>query len=171
MKLFSANVEDLRTLYIANLKKALDMENNIVKALPKLVENASDIDLSVAFQNHLEETKGHAAKVAGLLEKHIGQAETETCKVISGLTTEASDTIKDVTSPGIRDIALIGAAQQVEHHEIAVYGTLKNWAILLGLSQDAAILDSIEAEEEKADDLLTHLASRVNREAEVGSYR
>jgi ferritin-like metal-binding protein YciE len=171
MKLFSANIEDFRTLYISNLKKALDMENNIVKALPKLVENASDIDLSVAFQNHLEETKGHVAKVSSLLEKHIGQAETETCKVIGGLTTEASDTIKDVTDPTIRDIALIGAAQQVEHHEIAVYGTLKNWAILLGLSQDAAVLDSIEAEEEKADELLTHLSSRVNREAEVASYR
>jgi ferritin-like metal-binding protein YciE len=171
MKLFSANIEDFRTLYISNLKKALDMENNIVKALPKLVENASDIDLSVAFQNHLEETKGHVAKVSSLLEKHIGQAETETCKVIGGLTTEASDTIKDVTDPTIRDIALIGAAQQVEHHEIAVYGTLKNWTILLGLSQDAAVLDSIEAEEEKADELLTHLSSRVNREAEVASYR
>jgi ferritin-like metal-binding protein YciE len=82
--------------------------------------------------------------------------------VINGLTTEASDTIKDVTDPSIRDIALIGAAQQVEHHEIAVYGTLRRWAEILGLSEDATILESIEAEEENADAVLSEIAERVN---------
>jgi ferritin-like metal-binding protein YciE len=162
MKIFSANIEDLRSLYISNLKKALDMEQKITKALPDLVENASDPTLSAAFANHLEETRGHVAKVENLLRKHIGETATETCKVINGLTTEASDTIKDVTDPAVRDIALVGAAQQVEHHEIAVYGTLRAWAGLLGLSDDAAILKTIEAEEVKADQLLTQISGRVN---------
>jgi ferritin-like metal-binding protein YciE len=164
MKIFSANIEDLRSLYISNLKKALDMEQKITKALPDLVENASDSTLSAAFANHLEETRGHVAKVENLLRKHIGETATETCKVINGLTTEASDTIKDVTDPAVRDIALVGAAQQVEHHEIAVYGTLRTWAGLLGLSDDAAILKTIEAEEVKADQLLTQISGRVNYE-------
>jgi ferritin-like metal-binding protein YciE len=85
--------------------------------------------------------------------------------VINGLTTEASDTIKDVTDPSIRDIALIGAAQQVEHHEIAVYGTLRRWAEILGLAEDAVVLESIEAEEANADELLSEIAERVNYQA------
>jgi ferritin-like metal-binding protein YciE len=165
VKLFSANIEDFRTLYITNLQKALDMEQTIVKALPDVINNVSDADLSVALQNHLEETKGHAAKVESLLQQHTGDAKTETCKAIHGLATEASDTIKDVTDPSIRDIALIGAAQQVEHHEIAVYGTLKNWARLLGLTQDAAVLEAIESQEFNADAHLTQLSTRINAEA------
>lgn len=168
MKLFSAHIEDLRTLYISNLKKALDMEQKIVKALPGLIEKSSDPDLVQAFRTHLEETHGHATTVESILHKHIGEADTETCKVIDGLTTEASDTIKDATDPTIRDIALIGAAQQVEHHEIAVYGTLRRWAELLGFDQDANLIESIEAEEENADAVLTDISERVNLEAAAG---
>jgi ferritin-like metal-binding protein YciE len=165
MKLFSANIEDLRTLYISNLKKALDMEQKITKALPDLIENSSDFELAGAFRTHLSETEGHVAKVEGLLQDLIGETETETCKVINGLTAEASDTIKDVTDPTVRDIALIGAAQQVEHHEIAVYGTLRNWAELLGLGDHAEVLELIEEDEINADEILTSLSERVNLEA------
>ncbi len=165
MKIFSANIQDFRTLYTSNLKKALDMEQKITKALPDLVEKASDPELANAFQMHLQETEGHVAKVESLLEKNLGEAKSETCKVINGLTTEASDTITDVTDPFIRDIALIGAAQQVEHHEIAVYGTLRRWAEILGLAEDAAILETIEEEEINADELLSELAERVNLQA------
>jgi ferritin-like metal-binding protein YciE len=118
-----------------------------------------------AFRTHLEETKGHVSKIQGPLQKNGEDESTETCKVIDGLTTEASDTIKDVTDPAVRDIALIGAAQQVEHHEIAVYGTLRRWAEIIGLSSDASILEGIQAEEEKADELLTQIAATVNMQA------
>jgi ferritin-like metal-binding protein YciE len=165
MKLFSANIEDLRTLYTTNLKKALDMEQKITKALPNLIEKSTDSDLASAFRTHLEQTEGHVSKVRSLLERNIGKSDTETCKVINGLTTEASDTIKDVKDPSIRDIAMIGAAQQVEHHEIAVYGTLRRWAEILGLSQDASVLESIEQDEVKTDKLLTQIAQRVNYQA------
>ena len=100
-----------------------------------------------------------------MLQKNAGEADTETCKVIDGLTTEASDTIKDVTDPSIRNVALIGAAQQVEHHEIAVYGTLRRWADLLGLTDDSRVLLSIEKEEANADKLLTQISERVNVQA------
>ena len=162
MKLMSANIEDLRSLYISNLKKTLDMEQKITKALPDLIEKSTDSELSSAFRTHLEETKGHVAKVQQLLQKNAGNAETETCKVIDGLTTEASDTIKDVTDPALRNVALIGAAQQVEHHEIAVYGTLRRWADLLGLTEDSRVLLTIEKEEANADKLLTQISERVN---------
>lgn len=167
MKLFSAHIEDLRTLYISNLKKALDMEQKITKSLPDLIDNSSDPELADAFRMHLDETQGHVSTVESLLRKHIGETATETCKVIGGLVTEASDTIKDATDPSVRDIALIGAAQQVEHHEIAVYGTLRRWAEILGLDEDAALLESVEAEEENADAVLSEIADRVNLEANV----
>jgi len=165
MKIFSANIQDLRTLYLSNLKKALDMEQKITKALPDLIEKSSDPDLVTAFEAHLEETKGHVTRVEALLQRNIGETATETCKVINGLTTEAADTIKDVIDPSIRDIALIGAAQQVEHHEIAVYGTLRRWAQILGLPDDVIILESIEEEEGRADELLSEIAERVNYQA------
>jgi ferritin-like metal-binding protein YciE len=165
MKVFSANIQDLRSLYIANLKKALDMEQKITKALPDLIEKSSDPELTTAFQTHLAETEGHVTKVEGLLQRHVGETKTETCKVINGLTSEASDTIKDVTDGSIRDIALIGAAQQVEHHEIAVYGTLRRWAEILGLTEDAAVLEIIEEEEGNADEILSGIAERVNFQA------
>jgi ferritin-like metal-binding protein YciE len=167
MKLFSAHIEDLRTLYITNLKKALDMEQKITEALPDLIENATDPELADAIRLHRDETYGHVATVESILRNHVGEAATETCKVINGLTSEASDVVKDVTDPSIRDIAVIGAAQEVEHHEIAIYGTLRRWAEILGLDEDAALLESIEAEEENADAVLTEIADRVNLVATV----
>jgi len=165
MKVFSANIQDLRTLYVSNLKKALDMEQKITKALPELINKTTDAELTKAFEIHLEETGGHVKRIENLLRRNMGESKTETCKVINGLTTEASETIKDVTDPSIRDIALIGAAQQVEHHEIAVYGTLRRWAEILGLAEDAVVLEAIEAEEANADELLSEIAERVNYQA------
>ena len=148
MKLFSADIKDLETLYVTNLRKAYDMEIKITKALPGLIDHATDAELSDAFSSHLEQTRAHVAAVEGLLEAHQGEAEKETSKVIGGLTSEAADAIKDVTDSSVCDIALIGAAQQVEHHEIAVYGTLRTWALILGENQDAAILEKTLEEEE-----------------------
>jgi ferritin-like metal-binding protein YciE len=162
MKIFSANIADLRTLYVSNLKKALDMEQKITHALPDIIENSTDAELSSAFRTHLQETKGHVTKIEGLLARNAGGTGTKTCKAIDGLTTEASDTIKDVTDRSIRDMALIGAAQQVEHHEIAVYGTLRRWAEILDLPEDASVIESIEDEENHADKLLTEIAKGVN---------
>jgi ferritin-like metal-binding protein YciE len=162
MKLVSAHIEDLRTLYVSNLRKALDMEQKITKALPDVIEKTTDSELSSALSSHLEETRGHVENVKALLIRNADDDSTETCKVIGSLVTEASDTIKDATNPQIRDIALIGAAQQVEHHEIAVYGTLRRWAEILGQTEDVAVLKSIENEEVKADKLLSEIAGKVN---------
>jgi ferritin-like metal-binding protein YciE len=166
MKLFSENIEDLRTLYIANLKKALDMEQKITKALPTMIEKSTDQQLATAFRNHLEETKGHVAKVESLLRDATGEASTATCKVIGALVTEAEDGIKDASDPSIRDITLIAAGQQVEHHEIAVYGTLRTWAELLGNDKAADTLESILEQEKNADKLLSTISDSVNTSAE-----
>ncbi|RZU40297.1 ferritin-like domain-containing protein [Edaphobacter modestus] len=165
MKLFSANIEDLRTLYITNLKKALDMEQKITDALPNMIEKATDPQLATAFRDHLRQSEGHVANVESLLRKTTGDAGTVTCKAISGLVTEAEDSIKDASDPSIRDITLIACGQQVEHHEIAVYGTLRTWATILGLTDDARILESILNEEKAADKLLSSISDGVNMQA------
>jgi ferritin-like metal-binding protein YciE len=166
MKLFSENIEDLRTLYVANLKKALDMEQKITKALPKMIEKSTDPQLATAFRNHLEETRGHVAKVESLLRDATGDASASTCKAISALITEAEDSIKDAGDESIRDITLIASAQQVEHHEMAIYGTLRNWAELLGQDGAANTLETILEEEKNADELLTTISDTVNTTAE-----
>jgi len=167
MKLFSANIADFHTLYVTRLEKALDMERRMVKALPAMARRASDIDLSIALENHLEETKAHVNKVESLLALHGNEARSRTCKAMEGLAANVAETMKDVTDRHVLDIALIGAAQEMEHHEIAVYGTLKAWARLLGLAQDVAWIETIEEEEAKTDGLLTALSTRVNRETEA----
>jgi ferritin-like metal-binding protein YciE len=167
MKLFSENIEDLRTLYIANLRKALDMEQKITKALPKMIEKSTDPQLATAFRNHLEETRGHVAKVESLLRDATGDASASTCKAISALITEAEDNIKDAGDESIRDITLIASAQQVEHHEMGVYGTLRTWAELLGQDEAADTLEGILEEEKNADEVLSTIADTVNTTAET----
>jgi ferritin-like metal-binding protein YciE len=171
MKLFSENIEDLRTLYISNLKKALDMEQKITKALPTMIEKSTDTKLATAFRNHLEETRDHVAKVERLLRNATGEASTSTCKAISALITEAEDNIKDASDPSVRDITLIASAQQVEHHEMAVYGTLRTWAELLGEAEAADILENILDEEKNADELLSTISDSVNTTADTRSIR
>jgi ferritin-like metal-binding protein YciE len=165
MKFFSANIENLRTLYTDNLQKALDMEQKIVKALPTMIEKSTDPELATAFRDHLEQTKGHVTKVQALLRNATGEANTTTCKVISSLVTSAEDNIKDAKDDSIRDISLIASGQEVEHHEIAVYGTLRTWAGILGQRDDVGVLESILQEEEEADELLTQIAGHVNYQA------
>jgi ferritin-like metal-binding protein YciE len=169
MKLFSENIEDLRTLYVAGLRKALDMEQKITKALPTMIEKSTDPQLATAFRNHLTETQGHVAKVQSLLREATGDTSAGTCKAISALITEAEDNIKDAGDPSIRDITLIASAQQVEHHEIAVYGTLRTWAELLGQDGAANTLESILEEEKDADETLSTISDTVNTTAETRS--
>ena len=170
MKLFSANLENLRELYIASLRKAVDMEDTIVsKGLPAMIEHTTDTELRTGFQQHLSESEGHLRQVKTLLNNIAGYDSSESCKAIHALVSEASDSIKDAGDEVVRDITLIYAGQQVEHHEIAVYGTLRTWAELLGLEEDADVLDAILEEEKLADEKLSSIADRVNTEASIAA--
>ena len=166
MKIFSANVKSLTELYNNELRKALDLEEQGVKSIQASMEKANDLQLKQALQSHLQESELHVQKVRELLE-HLPETGSQTCKVASALSTEAADTVKDVNDADVLDVALIAIGQQAEHHEIAVYGTLKNWARLLGRTQDFSVLESIENEEKHADKLLSMVAERVNSEAQA----
>ena len=168
MGLFTPDMKTLRELYTMELKKALNMENQIVeKGLPTMIENSTNTQLASAFRTHLEESREHVRRVEQILQENEGSTGDSTCKVISALISEGSSSVKDAGDPTLRDVVLIAAGNQVEHHEIAVYGTLRTWAQVLGEDQHVTLLERTLEEEKKADALLTKLSQQINVEAPV----
>jgi len=158
----------LEALFHHELKDLYSAETQLVKALPKMAKAASNPDLKAGFEEHLEETKVHVERLNEIGEM-IGKAlKGHKCKGMEGLIEEGEDFISGDASDTVRDAALIGAAQRVEHYEMAAYGTAKALATQLGFEEAAELLDET-LEEEKATDLkLTELAeSVVNQEAEM----
>jgi len=166
MKFFSANLETLRELYRNQLRMLLSTEDQIIDALPTMIEKATDVQLKQAFQSHLQETRVHKTRLQKILNEELQNADPIKCKVLSALVTEAEDLIKDATDPSVRDVALIAAAQRVEHYEIASYGAVRRWAQILGEAEHASLLDQTIQEEGHADHLLTSIADRVSVDAE-----
>lgn len=166
MKLFSADLDSLRDLYRNQLRMLLSTEQQITEALPTMIEKATDVQLKQAFQSHLQETRIHVTRLQDILREELREAEPIKCKVLSALVSEAEDMIKDATDLTVRDVALIAAAQRVEHYEIASYGAVRRWAQILGEAEQAALLDKTIQEEGHADQLLTSISDRVNVEAD-----
>jgi ferritin-like metal-binding protein YciE len=166
VKFFSANLQTLRELYVNQLRMLVSTEQQIIEALPKMIEKATDTQLQQAFQSHLQETKVHAQRLNEILKEEGAATDAIPCAALKALVAEAEDLLKDATDNDVRDAALITAAQRVEHYEIAVYGTVRQWATILGKSNQAMLLDKTVKEEGHADHLLTSIAGRVNVEAE-----
>lgn len=162
MKFFSANLESLRGLYHNQLRMLLSTEQQITDALPNMIEKATDPQLKQAFQSHLQETQVHVTRLQQILSEETKPADAIKCKVLAALVTEAEDMIKDAKDESVRDVALIAAAQRVEHYEIAAYGAVRQWARILGKADQARLLDLTIKEEGHADHLLTSIADRVN---------
>jgi ferritin-like metal-binding protein YciE len=168
MGIFTPDVNNLRELYITGLKRALNSERQIAdKGLPAMIEKATSPQLKDAFRNHLIETREHVARLERILDADSGEADDSKCKVTASLISGAESDISDAANQGIRDVILIAAGNQVEHHEIAVYGTLRTWAEIIGENEDAAILEKTLDEEEAADELLTELSQEINVAAPV----
>lgn len=162
MKVFSANLDNLRKLYINQLQMLLSTEEQITHALPEMMNKAVDTQLKQAFQSHLQETRVHQQRLEQILNQAAGEAKPVKCKVLAALVTETEDMMKDAADEAVRDAALISAGQRVEHYEIAVYGAVRHWAQLLGESAHVELLDQTIQEEGHADRLLTEIAERVN---------
>jgi ferritin-like metal-binding protein YciE len=166
MKVFSANLDNLRELYINQLQMLLSTEQQMTEALPKMMDKATDTQLKQAFQSHLQETEMHVTRLEQILNEIAGEASPVKCKVMAAMVTETEDMVKDAADDAVRDAALISAGQRVEHYEIATYGAVRRWAQLLGHSAHSALLDKTIKEEGHADHLLTEIAERVNPYAE-----
>ncbi|HEY4358545.1 MAG TPA: ferritin-like domain-containing protein [Acidobacteriaceae bacterium] len=168
MGIFTPDVNTLRELYVEQLKKALNMERQIVeKGLPSMIEHSTSPELANAFRTHLEESRQHVSRLEQILTEADGEVSDSTCKVISALISEGGSAAGDAKDTTLRDVVLIAAGNQVEHHEIAVYGTLATWADILGEDSHVSLLEQTLEEEKNADELLTSLSAQINVEAPV----
>jgi ferritin-like metal-binding protein YciE len=163
-------MESLRELYLDELKDLYSAEKQLVKALPKMVKNASNPQLKKAFSDHLEQTEGHVDRLEKIFDMLGEGARGKKCRGMEGLIEEAKELLEEDASESVLDAGLISKAQHVEHYEMAGYGTVRTYAEQLGLNDQAKLLQQTLDEEGEANDLLTQIAeSSVNLEAEQGS--
>ena len=157
----------LHDLYVEELRDLYNAENQILKALPKMAKAASDESLRVAFQEHLEVTRGQVERLDRIFKQLGTRATGKKCVAMEGLIEEAKEMMGEDADPAVLDAALISAAQKVEHYEIAGYGCVRTYARLLGYEEAADLLQETLDEEGEADQALTDLAETViNIEAE-----
>jgi ferritin-like metal-binding protein YciE len=154
----------LLTLYVSELKDLYSAEQQLVKALPKLVKSAETDELSEAFANHLEATKNHVTRLEEVFESLGENPKGKKCVGMEGIVKEGADTIDEFEGK-VLDAGLIAAGQRVEHYEIAAYGSVCAYAKLLDRSDDLNLLKETLEEEKRADEKLTELSENVNQEA------
>jgi len=155
----------LRELYIDELRDLYSAENQLVKALPKLAKASSSDELREGFTEHLEQTKGHVQRLEQIFEALAESPKGKKCAGMEGLVEEGSEVMKEDFEGSVMDAALIGAAQRVEHYEIAAYGTARAFAETLGETEHVSLLDETLQEEKETDEKLTELASLINQQA------
>jgi len=160
--------ETLENLFVEQLRDLYDAEKQLVKALPKIAKAASSPELSDAVNDHLEETKEHVARIEQIFQLLGESAKSKPCKSMRGLIEEGGEVIQEEDEP-VRDLALIAAAQKVEHYEISAYGTARTIAEQLDNQQAAELLQQTEDEEKAADSKLSEIAEAlygIDEEAE-----
>jgi ferritin-like metal-binding protein YciE len=160
-------METLRDLYVEELKDLYSAENQILKALPRMIKSSTHPKLKKAFTKHEKHTRQHAKRLERIC-KELGEKPTgKKCVGMEGLIKEAKELLKEKPEPDVLDAGLISAAQHVEHYEMAGSGTCRTWARLLGYEGQAQVLQTTLDEEQQTDLDLTGIAeSSVNIDAE-----
>lgn len=166
MGFFSKDIKTLDDLFVHTLRDIYYAEKQIEKALPKMIDKATDPTLKAGFEKHLKETEGHIVRLEEVFEMHGVRAKAVNCPAIDGILEEADEVSGDIDDKQVLDAALIASAQAVEHYEMTRYGTLMAWAKQLGRSDCASVLAKTLKEEEATDKKLTEMAeSGVNQKA------
>jgi len=160
-----AHAKSLNDLFLLNLRRVYDAEQRLVKALPKLRDAATSEELKHAFQTHFEETEVHVDRLDEIFGWLDEKPKASTCESIKGILEDGKDAIDLDAEGAVKDAALLAAAQDAEHFEIASYGTLRTWAIALGNNEAMQALEVTLEEEKSADALLTNIAATLNLRA------
>lgn len=165
-------IGNLEDLFVHELKDIYSAENQLSKALPKMAENASAPDLRSAFEQHLEVTQQHIQRLENIFDQFGVSPKGAKCAGMHAIIKEGEDLIGDDADPAVLDAGLIAGAQKAEHYEMAVYGTARTYAQILGHHEAARLLELTLEEEKQADHMLTEIAkSHVNFEArEEGQF-
>jgi len=159
------SVGTLEELLVDELKDLYSAEKQIIRALPKVIKAVSTPDLQEGLTNHLEETKGQVARLEKIGEMLGKKMTGKTCAGMKGVLEEGSEVLEDTEKGLVRDAALISACQRVEHYEMAGYGSAREFARQLGLTDVADLLDETLEEEKNADKTLTGASKQVNAQA------
>jgi ferritin-like metal-binding protein YciE len=159
-------LETLRELFIDELKDLYSAENQILKALPKMIKAASSRELKNGFETHLRQTKVQVERLDKIFRKLGKSPKGKKCKGMEGVIADGKELMEEDAEPDVMDAGLIGAAQHVEHYEIAGYGCVRTYAELLGEDEFAKLLQTTLDEEKETDEKLTQLARKINVEAE-----
>ena len=166
MGFFSKDIKTMDDLFVHTLRDIYYAENQILKALPEMIEKASDPQLKQAFQMHLGETKNQITRVEQVFKMHGVEAKGIDCPAIDGIIEEANEIAGEVEDKEVLDAALVAAAQAVEQYEITRYGTLMAWAKQLGRNDCATVLQKNLDEEKATDKKLTQIAeAKLNLKA------
>jgi ferritin-like metal-binding protein YciE len=166
MGLFSKDIKTLDDLFVHTLQDIYYAENQITKALPKMISLASDPQLKKGFETHLKETENQIKRLEQVFQMHGHTPKAVDCPAIDGIIKEANEIAGEVADKEVLDAALLASAQAVEHYEITRYGTLIAWAQQLGRNDCASVLQKNLDEEKATDKKLTALAeSKLNRKA------
>ncbi len=166
MGLFTNDIKSLDDLFVHTLQDVFYAENQITKALPKMIAKASDPQLRQGFETHLHETENQIRRLEQVFQMHGHEPRAVDCPAIDGIIKEANETASEIADAEVLDAALLAAAQAVEHYEITRYGTLIAWARRLGRDDCAGVLQQTLDEEKATDQKLTAMAeSKVNRQA------
>jgi ferritin-like metal-binding protein YciE len=158
-------VNTIEKLFVDELKDLYSAETQITKALPKLAKASSSQELKTAFESHLKETEGHVERLEQIFEMLEVSPKGKTCAGMKGLLEEGKEMLEETETGAIRDVAMISAAQRVEHYEMAGYGSVRTYAELLGKNEIATLLEKTLEEEKSADSKLTKIAKSVDQEA------
>ena len=160
-------LDSLENLFLHEIKDLLSAEKQLIKALPKMAKGASNPSLKSAIEAHLEQTKGHVARLERIFDILGKTGRAEHCKAMEGLIAEGADLLEEDGAEMVKDAALIGAAQRVEHYEIAAYGTTRTLAEIIGQKEAVELLQQTLDEEKETDAKLTELAlNEINVGAE-----
>lgn len=158
-------MESLRDLMVDELKDLYSAENQILKALPKKIKKATSPELKQGFEKHLKETEGHVERLEKIFKELDESPRGKKCKGMEGVIADGRELMEEDAEPEVMDAGLIGAAQHVEHYEMAGYGCVRTYAELLGLDNIAKLLQKTLDEEKATDEKLTELARNINVEA------
>jgi ferritin-like metal-binding protein YciE len=159
------SVSSIQELLLDELKDIYSAEKQITKALPKMAKATTSPELKEAFESHLQETLGQIERLEQVFEILGKPSRAKLCHGMQGVLEEGAEVLEETEKGGVRDAALISAAQRVEHYEMAAYGCVREYAKVLGHDEIAQLLDATLEEEKAADEKLGAIAEKVNSEA------
>lgn len=163
------HIDSLETLFAEEMKDIYSAEQQAIKAMPEMIKMASSADLRAALEDHLKVSKNHVTRLEQVLKTYDESPEGKDCAGMAGILEEVKEMMRHDMEPDVKDAALISAMQRIEHYEMAVYGSLRTFARVLGDAHSTQLLQQTLEEEGKADRQLTQLAEwDINAKAMSG---